>query len=84
MGRILGGLREAITDRSSLKDEKFMKRQRDSLVSIKEVFSELDDGPVKAIREATPQAVHHFTQADQVNQLVEASEADPIWASWRR
>ena len=34
-------------------------------------------GPVKAIREALPQARHHFTQADQVNQLVSASEADP-------
>ena len=32
-------------------------------------------GPVAAIRDATPQALHHFTQADQVNQLVEASEA---------
>ena len=31
----------------------------------------------KAIRVASPQALHHFTQADQVNQLVEASEADP-------
>ena len=28
-------------------------------------------------RDVSPQAVHHFTQADQVNQLVEASEADP-------
>ena len=34
-------------------------------------------GPVKAIREATPQARHSFTVADQVNQLVSASEADP-------
>ena len=34
-------------------------------------------GPVKAIREASPQALHHFTRFDQVNQLVEASEADP-------
>ena len=33
-------------------------------------------GPL-AIREASPQALHHFTQADQVNQLVGASEADP-------
>ena len=34
---------------------------------------------VKALREATPQAVHHFTftRFDQVNQLVSASEADP-------
>ena len=33
-------------------------------------------GPVKAIREASPQALHHFTRFDQVNQLVSASEAD--------
>ena len=32
--------------------------------------------PVKAIREASPQALHHFTQTDQVNQLVGASEAE--------
>ena len=30
-----------------------------------------------AIRCDSPQARHHFTQADQVNQLVSASEADP-------
>ena len=33
-------------------------------------------GPVQAIREASPQALHHFTQTDQVNQLVGASEAE--------
>ena len=53
-----------------------MVRKRDGLVPIGEVFGGLD-GPVKAIREASPQAIHHFTQVDQVNQLVEASEADP-------
>ena len=37
-------------------------------------------GPIQALREASPQAVHHFTRFDQVNQLVGASEADPIWA----
>ena len=31
---------------------------------------------LKAIREASPQTRHHFTQADQVNQLVDAREAD--------
>ena len=35
------------------------------------------DGPVKALAKSSPQARHHFTQADQVNQLVTASEADP-------
>ena len=46
------------------------------LVPIAEAFSDLS-GPVQAIREATPQALHHYTRFDQVNQLVSASEADP-------
>ena len=32
---------------------------------------------MKAIHDTPPQARHHFTQADQVHQLVSASEADP-------
>ena len=36
----------------------------------------LDELVTKA-REASPQARHHFTQADQVNQLVGAREAEP-------
>ena len=54
-----------------------MQRQRGELVPIGEVVSGLDDVLVPAIREASPQARHHFTRADQVNQLVGASEADP-------
>ena len=53
-----------------------MQRKRSELVPLGEVIADLD-GPVKAIREASPQARHHFTRADQVNQLVGASEADP-------
>ena len=53
-----------------------MQRKRDGLVPIGEVFSDLD-GPVKAIHDASPQALHHFTRFDQVHQLVSASEADP-------
>ena len=53
-----------------------MHRQRGGLVPIGDALSGMG-GPVKAIRDASPQAVHHFTQADQVNQLVRASEADP-------
>ena len=53
-----------------------MQRKQDGLVPIGEVLSGLD-GPVKAICEASPQALHHFTRFDQVNQLVSASEADP-------
>ena len=53
-----------------------MQRQRGELVPIGAALADLD-GPVKAIRDATPQALHHFTLSDQVNALVGASEADP-------
>ena len=53
-----------------------MERKRDGLVSIGEVVGVLD-GPVKALRKTPHPARHRFTQADQVNQLVSASEADP-------
>ena len=53
-----------------------MQRQRGGLVPIGDALSGMG-GPVKSIREASPQAVHHFTLADQVNQLVRASETDP-------
>ena len=53
-----------------------MQRQRGELVPIGEVVSGMD-GPVNPHRDVSPQARHHFTQADQVNQLVGASEADP-------
>ena len=53
-----------------------MQREQEGLVPIGEVLGGLD-GPVKSIRDATPQSLHHFTRFDQVNQLVSASEADP-------
>ena len=53
-----------------------MQRQRGELVPIGEALGGLD-GPVKKALQTSPQALHHFTQADQVNQLVEASEVDP-------
>ena len=54
-----------------------MQRQRGELVPIGDALSSMG-GPVKAIRDASPQAVQHcFTVADQVDQLVGASEADP-------
>ena len=53
-----------------------MHRQRGGLVPIGDAVSGLDV-PVPAIRNDSPQARHHFTVADQVNQLVTASEADP-------
>ena len=52
-----------------------MQRKRAELVPVGEVVSGLDDVP--AIRDDSPQARHSFTVADQVNQLVSASEADP-------
>ena len=51
-----------------------MQRKRGELVPIGEVVSGLDDVP--ALRDASPQARRGFTQADQVNLLVRASEAD--------
>ena len=51
-----------------------MQRQRGGSVPVAEVVSG-SNGPVKALREASPQARHHFTRFDQVDQLVRASEA---------
>ena len=53
-----------------------MQRQRGELVPIGDALSGMG-GPVKAIRDDSPQARHCFTQADQVNLLVSAREADP-------
>ena len=52
-----------------------MKRKRDEMVTAGEASGSLD-GPVK-VPQPSPQAQRGFTQADQVNQLVSASEADP-------
>ena len=60
-----------------------MQRQRGELVPIGDALAGLD-GPATAIRDASPQARHHFTRVDQVHQLVSASEEKtPIWVSWR-
>ena len=53
-----------------------MQRKRGELVPIGEAVSGLG-GPMKAIRDGSPQARHSFTVADQVNRLVGASEANP-------
>ena len=53
-----------------------MERQRNSLVPVAEALADLG-GPVQALRETPPPARRGFTVADQVNQLVGASEADP-------
>ena len=54
-----------------------MERKRDGLDSIGEFFSGPSRLLKKALRSASPQPHHYFTQADQVNQLVGASETDP-------
>ena len=53
-----------------------MQRQRGELVSVAEALADLG-GPVQAIRETPPPPQRGFTLADQVHQLVSASEADP-------
>ena len=52
-----------------------MQRKRGELVPIGEVIADLP-GPVQALI-ASRSTQHHFTLADQVDQLVRASEADP-------
>ena len=52
-----------------------MQSKCGELVPIGEVIADLP-GPVQAIRDTSPQALHHFTRFDQVDQLVSASEAD--------
>ena len=52
-----------------------MQRQRVELVPVAEALADLP-GPVQALIPSPP-TQRHFTQADQVNQLVSASEADP-------
>ena len=53
-----------------------MTRRRDGLVPIEKVFGGLP-GPLKALRDASPQARYHFTRFDQVDQLIGAREAEP-------
>ena len=53
-----------------------MDRKRDGLLPIGEALTGLN-GPTKKALQLSPKARHHFTQADQVNHLVGASEASP-------
>ncbi len=53
-----------------------MQRQRGELVPVAEVIVDLP-GPVQALRKTPPPARRGFTVANQVHQLVSASEADP-------
>ena len=51
-------------------------RKRGKLVPVAEALADLT-GPVQTLRETSPPARRGFTLADQVHQLVSASEADP-------
>ena len=53
-----------------------MRSKQGRLLPIDEAIGDLPP-PVKAVRPASPPAQRGFTQADQVNQLVSANEADP-------
>ena len=53
-----------------------MEPKRAELIPVGEVIADLP-GPVQAIRDDSPQARRGFTVADQVNQLISASEAEP-------
>ena len=57
-------------------ENKAMQRKRGELIPVGKIIGGLS-GPVQALRETPPPARRAFTQADQVNQLVGASEADP-------
>ena len=52
-----------------------MQRKRSELVPTGKTLTDLDS-PGKALRKASPQTRRGFTQADQVHQLVSASESD--------
>ena len=55
-----------------------MKTTDDNLKPIGEIIRRARGGPLGDFADATsPQSRHHFTIADQVNQLAAASEADP-------
>ena len=53
-----------------------MQSKRGELIPVGKIIGGLS-GPVQALRETPPPARRGFTVADQVNQLVSASEADP-------
>ena len=52
-----------------------MARKRNGLVPAGEASGSLD-GPVKELAKSSPQARHHYTRFDQIEQLVGASEAE--------
>ena len=58
------------------KNEQQKRGDRGGFVPVGDLAIDLPGIQVPARRDPTPQARHHFTQLDQVTQLVGASEAD--------
>ena len=55
-------------------------QKRGEFVPIRDIAVDLPGVKVKALSERAPQARHHFTRLDQIDQLVDASEADaPVY-----
>ena len=57
-------------------NKKRKPQKRGELVPIGDIAFDLPSVPVNALHAHAPQARHHFTRLDQVDQLVGASEAD--------
>ena len=57
-------------------NKKRKPQKRGEFVPIGDIVFDLPGVPVKALSDRAPQARHHFTTLRQVNQLIEASEAD--------
>ena len=58
-------------------NKKRKPQKRGEFVPIGDIAFDMPGVPVKVLSERAPQARHHFTTLHQVNQLVEAGEADP-------
>ena len=58
-------------------NKKRKPQKRGEFVPIGDIAFDLPGVPVKVLSERAPQARHHFTTLHQVNQLVEAGEAEP-------
>ena len=53
-----------------------MERKQDGFVPLGDVIAGVELPEGRALTPAAPQALHHFTRLDQIDQLVDASEAD--------
>ena len=54
-----------------------MERKRDGFIPLGDVVADVELPNGRTLTPTTPQARHHFTTLRQVNQLIEASEAEP-------